>query len=152
MTKPAALVNKLSSGGVVYRQEGDRVDVALISVKDGSVWTLPKGLVDKGESLKDAALREVREETGLQCRVHREIGASSYWYYIRSDNAKCRKTVRYFLMECVGGNIREHDSEVDRVCWFSIDQAVSALTYKGDREILKKAGPIITGQRAVESK
>ncbi len=74
--KPASIVYLLSAGGVVFRKAGDAVEVALIGLRGGEVWTLPKGLVDGKEKVRKTALREVREETGLEARILREIGES----------------------------------------------------------------------------
>ena len=65
MIKPASLKRQISSGGVIYKKIDDTFHVALISVKDGKFWSLPKGLIDKGETPEMTAVREVREESGL---------------------------------------------------------------------------------------
>ena len=143
-SRPASIVYLLSAGGVVFRKAGEAVEVALIGLKGGEVWTLPKGLVDGKENVRKTALREVREETGLEARILREIGESHYWYNIRSENQKCRKTVRFFLMEYIKGGVADHDEEVDDAQWFALETARGKLTYKGDRHIMEKASAIIT--------
>lgn len=111
----------------------------MVAIKGGSVWCLPKGLIDKGEIPEKTALREVSEETGLKGRIIEKLGEITYWYYIKNDNAKCRKTVHFFLMEYESGNIADHDWEVDTVSWFPIERALHKATYKGEREIIRKA-------------
>ena len=82
--RPATIRNQVSSGGVIFRKvrEND-VEIALVAVKEGKVWSLPKGIVEKGEETSETAVREVREETGLSGKVVEKIGQITYWYYIR---------------------------------------------------------------------
>lgn len=128
-----------SAGGVVYKKEGEFVEVALVSTKRGKVWTLPKGLIGEGETPEQAALREVKEESGLTGKIVDSLGEIKYWYYHKEQNTTYRKTVHYFLMEYTSGSVKEHDWEVDEVAWFPIDMALSKVVYKGDKEILQRA-------------
>ena len=137
--RPATLVSRQSAGGVVYRKGGGAIHVALVSVRGGEIWTLPKGLVDEGESLEHTALREVREEAGVRARLVGDLGESSYWYFIKSDNVKCRKTVKYFLMEYVDGDVADHDHEVSGAEWVPLGDALGRLDYKGDRSVMHRA-------------
>lgn len=137
--KPASLKRQTSSGGVIYRGTGKDIEVALVSVKDGKFWCLPKGLVDKGETPETTAVREVREESGLCGRIIDKLGDITYWYYIQGENTKCRKTVHFYLMEYISGNTKDHDCEVDDAMWFSLDAALEKISFKGDRSILEKA-------------
>jgi 8-oxo-dGTP diphosphatase len=124
---------------VIYRKEGDAVEVVLVSVKEGRNWCLPKGLMDKGETPEVTAVREVREESGLNGRIVDSLGDITYWYYIQEENIKCRKTVHFYLMEYISGSTAQHDEEVDSAEWFPLDTALQKISYKGDREILEKA-------------
>ncbi len=137
--KPASLKRQTSSGGVIYRKADDVVEVALVSVRGGRFWCLPKGIVDKGETPELTAVREVREESGLCGRIVEKLGDITYWYYIRGENSKCRKTVHFYLMEYEGGNTSQHDFEVDEAGWFPIDEALEKVSFRGDRTILEKA-------------
>ncbi len=141
--KPAALKTQVSSGGVIFRRHDNIIEVAMISVRGGKVWCLPKGLIDKGEAPEKAAIREVAEETGLNGRIIEKLGEKTYWYYIKEENAKCRKTVHFFLMEYEGGDVSNHDWEVDNACWFSIDEALKKASYRGEKEIIEKAREIL---------
>ena len=137
--KPASLKTQVSSGGVIFRRNKDIIEIAMVSVKGGSVWCLPKGVIDKGESAEDTALREVDEETGLKGRIIEKLGKITYWYYLKEENIKCKKTVHFFLMEYESGDISNHDWEVESVSWFSIGEAVKRATYKGEKEMIERA-------------
>jgi len=137
--RPATIKTQVSSGGVIFRKNNDMVEIALVSVKDGKVWCLPKGIVDKGESPEKTAVREVSEETGLRGRIVEKLGEIKYWYYIKEGNIKCRKTVHFFLMEYEGGDVADHDWEVDSASWFQIDEALKKVNYKSEKELLEKA-------------
>jgi len=137
--RPATIKTQVSSGGVIFRKNNDMVEIALVSVKDGKVWCLPKGIVDKGESPEKTAVREVSEETGLRGRIIEKLGEIKYWYYIKEGNIKCRKTVHFFLMEYEGGDVADHDWEVDSASWFQIDEALKKVNYKSEKELLEKA-------------
>ena len=154
--RPASIKMQVSSGGVIFRKSGDdHVEIALVAVKDGKVWSLPKGIVEKGEEAAETAVREVREETGLSGRTLKKIGEISYWYYIKEDNAKCRKTVHFYLIEYLSGDTADHNWEVDRAEWFPIDEALLKLSYRGDKEIVRKAREMLsesTRQQGVNSK
>jgi 8-oxo-dGTP diphosphatase len=137
--KPAALKKQTSAGGVIFRINGSETEIALISVRGGKVWCLPKGLVDRGETPEMTAVREVREETGLTGKIAESLGEITYWYYIKGENAKCRKTVHFFLMEYVSGDTNGHDFEVDDAVWIPLHSALEKVSYKGDRSVIKRA-------------
>lgn len=144
--KPAMLKKQVSSGGVIFRRNNGFIEIALVAVKGGNVWCLPKGLIDKGEVPEKTALREVTEETGLKGKIIEKLGEITYWYYIKEENSKCRKTVHFFLIEYESGDIRDHDWEVDKVSWFVIDEALKQAKYKGEKEMIKKAKDRLSGK------
>ena len=72
---------QISAGGVAFRKQDGNVEVALISVGEANRWQLPKGLVDRGESTEEAALREVREEAGVETEMIGRIDRLEYWYF-----------------------------------------------------------------------
>ena len=139
------VVHRISSGGVVFRRAGGGYEVALIRVvrADGDAWALPKGWVEKGEDLEQTAVREVREETGLDAKVLRKLGEVTYEFYSKADRSRISKTVHLFLMEYVGGTTSEHDDEVEEVRWFPLEDALRTLTYKNEREMAEKARSLI---------
>jgi len=136
---------EISAGGVVFKKVEGRVFVVLIAVKGGKIWTLPKGLVEKGEKLEDAALREVKEETGVTGQVLGRIDKIELWFFQTENGEKVRhhKIVYYFLIKYTGGDVEEHDWEVDDVRWFEIEEAMEMASYKKDKAILKKAYEMI---------
>lgn len=143
--RPAKIKTEVSSGGVIFRKRGDKIEVALVAVKDGKVWCLPKGLIEKGEDERQTAVREVMEETGLTGKIIDKIGDISYWYFIKEENARCKKTVHFYLLEFISGDTKDHSWEVDRAGWFEIDEALSLLSYKDERNILNKAREMLYG-------
>lgn len=123
----------LAAGGVVVRDRGGGLEVLLVHRPKYDDWSFPKGKLDPGESFEQAALREVREETGLTCRIDRLLSP------IRYRDARGRaKEVRYWLMEVVSGEIgsRPADLEVDELRWISPVAAGKLLTYGRDRDLL----------------
>ncbi|MEW5744494.1 MAG: NUDIX hydrolase [Nitrospirota bacterium] len=141
--KPATIKHLRSAGGVVFRRTGTAVEVALIATRDRTVWTLPKGIIDKGEKAEVTALREIGEETGLTGRIVGSLGDKSYWFYQKNENVKYRKTVTFFLVEYVGGELAGASAEVDEARWVPLEAAVSEVAYKSDREILEKAKELL---------
>jgi len=140
-------IHRISSGGVVFRPAGAGCEAALIRVvrADGHAWTLPKGWVEKGEDLEQTAVREVREETGLDAKILRKLGEITYEFYSKADRSRVHKTVHLFLLECLGGDTADHDDEVEEVRWFPLSDAVQMLTHKNERDVLEKAIGLIQG-------
>jgi 8-oxo-dGTP pyrophosphatase MutT (NUDIX family) len=134
-----------SAGGVVFRRRGARVEVALISVGAGSRWQLPKGLVDEGESPDVAAVREAREETGLDAELIAPVEKIEYWYYATERGARVRfhKFVHFFLLRFLSGDVSDHDHEVNEARWFEIGEAVAVLAFKGERAVVERAREVI---------
>ncbi|MFQ5762180.1 MAG: NUDIX hydrolase [Candidatus Bathyarchaeia archaeon] len=145
-------VRQISSGGIVFRFQNGRPMVTLVSRLGGRVWCLPKGLVEKNETPEETAVRETKEETGLDGRLLEKIGEIQYWYYAREDRARIFKTVHFYLLQFQGGNEEFHDSEVDQVRWYPVEEASQKLTYKNERDIMGKAIPLITEKYAIPEK
>jgi 8-oxo-dGTP diphosphatase len=130
-----------SAGGVVYRRSGGETEVALISVGEQGRWQLPKGLVGRGETPSEAALREVEEETGLACEVVAELERVEYWYFSKGGARRVRfhKFVHFYLMRYVSGDVSGHDDEVNEARWVEIEEAEGMLAFKGERKALAEA-------------
>src|SRR6266853_6937529 len=128
---------ELSAGCVVYRKEGERAEVVMIQPRDRAAWSLPKGLIEQGETAERAALREAREETGLSCDIRTLIDTIQYSYIAKWETPPTRifKIVTFFLSRFTGGDPSQHDHEVDRVEWFSVTDAIDRATYPQVREI-----------------
>ncbi|HEY3067231.1 MAG TPA: NUDIX hydrolase [Methylomirabilota bacterium] len=128
---------EFSAGGLVFDEEGRVLLIRARDLRNQPVWTLPKGTLTKGETSADAALREVREETGYRCELVRELQVVTYWF--QRDGRRIKKTVRWFLMRPLE-KVSEHDSEVDEVAWVTRGEAESRLRYESDRRLLASVG------------
>ncbi len=131
-----------SSGGVVYKVEDDQLQVILIThhnLRGKMIWCLPKGSVEQGETLPETALREVREETGTNGKILEKIDYIQYWFYSRQEEMKIFKTVHFYLLEYLNGNVDDHDGEVDEARWVSLQKGLGMLTHNSERSILEKA-------------
>jgi 8-oxo-dGTP pyrophosphatase MutT (NUDIX family) len=123
-----------SAGGVVVREGECIVIVPTRRAADGSkVLALPKGHIDPGESATDAALREVREEAGVEADLVEKLEDVRYWYM--RDGRRIAKTVSYFLLAYRAGTPADHDHEVELARWMALAEAAAELTYKGDRRM-----------------
>ena len=138
----AKTIEQISAGGIVFRKLDDRIDVALIartSPRRRVIWALPKGWVEPGETIPDAALREIREETGLTGRLMDPLGQIEYSFYSPEDSARIQKTVHFFLVEYLSGDTADHDHEVDEARWWPLDTALAQMTYQSERQVMEKA-------------
>lgn len=136
----------MSAGGLVVDPTGPVPRVALISHRDRRgrvVWSLPKGHVEEGETISEAAVREVFEETGVSAEIVAELGTVSFWF--TADDRRVHKTVHHFIMQAVGGEISGESSEVLTAEWVALDQAASRLAYADERRLLTKARQMLMG-------
>jgi 8-oxo-dGTP pyrophosphatase MutT (NUDIX family) len=140
---------QVSAGGVVFRRRDDVVEVALISVGEKPRWQLPKGLVGKGESPEDAALREVREEAGVEGELVAPVETAEYWYFGGAGRGGARvrfhKFVHFYLLRYARGSPADHDHEVNEARWVEIGEAARMLAFKGERSALARARAMIEG-------
>jgi 8-oxo-dGTP pyrophosphatase MutT (NUDIX family) len=129
-----------SAGGVVVSAERERPSLVVgmrRRARDSVTWTLPKGTPHPGESTEETALREVAEETGLEVRIVEPLPSIEYAF--AQDGTRIRKTVHYFLMEPVGGDLARHDHEFEAVRWVPFDEAAGLLTFQTERDLVATA-------------
>ena len=155
----------MSAGGVVYRCVDGRIEAVLCghALDSGAMaqgqhqqkssstvdldslgedrfrWSLAKGTPDAGETMEETALREVREETGLEVGLSCSLGAIDYWFVGREPDVRFHKTVHFYLMVPLGGGIELHDPEFDVVRWFEAEKALKTLAYANEVEIMRRA-------------
>ena len=162
---PASRVNReFSSGGVVYKKEGDRVlwlvaRTAPSKLFPKAVWRLPKGWLDDAgpgipgpmasgevrateEGLRDTALREVREEGGISAKVIKKIGSTKFFYTI-PGRGNILKFVTFYLMEWEKELPEGFDGETSEVAWLPYEEAVKTLSFSREKEVLKKAKDLL---------
>lgn len=135
---------EVSAGGLISRHNADgSVSVVLVKPAGRTTWVLPKGHLEAGETIVGAAMREAREETGLEVQVIEPLGDTSYVYSWRDRPrgpiTRISKRVHFFLMKSVGGDTNQHDGEIDQVLWLSLDEALRRASHRGERELIAKA-------------
>jgi 8-oxo-dGTP pyrophosphatase MutT (NUDIX family) len=136
--------HEISAGGVVYRREDEAVEVALAArrTRRGELaWGLPKGAIEVDEAPEDAAVREVLEETGLEAEIEADLGTIRYFYVW--EGVRVRKQVRFFLMRATGGDVSQHDHEMEEVRWFPLRTARRRAAYRGERDVLERAADLL---------
>jgi 8-oxo-dGTP pyrophosphatase MutT (NUDIX family) len=134
----------VSAGGVVYRHGDDGVEIVLAArrTRRGDLaWGLAKGGIEANESAEEAAVREVREETGIEAEIEASLGETRYFYVW--ENVRIRKTVHFFLMRATGGDPADRDDEMEDVQWFPLERSLKRAAYRGEREVLGRAAELL---------
>lgn len=134
---------EFSAGGIVYKRESNKLFFLLAKHSQHKGWVFPKGLIDrdKKESKEEAAIREVKEETGADGEIEFALEPITFWYAWGGEKRK--KTVYYFVMRYIGGDISEHDFEMEEVEWIEKDKVSERLAFKGEKDLFEKALPEI---------
>jgi 8-oxo-dGTP diphosphatase len=132
-----------SAGGVVYRKSKGSLEFLVVQHSGHHRWVLPKGWVDPGETKEQAAIREVREEAGVEVEIGDYLGETTVFYTSSDPPAggeKVRKTSHFFLMKHKSGDPgKKHGWEIEDTTWLLAEEAIKKLDYPGEKEILKKA-------------
>lgn len=139
----------VSAGGVVYRREQGDLFIALCGRTRSRTWALPKGTPDAGETIEETALREVREETGLEVEIEAPLGEIEYWF--ARPPQRIHKRVHFYLMGERGGRFEDHDPEFDVVEWFSAADALDSLTYPTEAEVVRRALLVLVPAAAADA-
>ena len=137
-------VRETSAGGVIYRDDHEQIEIALIHVRKR--WGLPKGHVEKGERIEQTAVREVREETGLQGQAEKKLGSISYTYRAKKKSGepiRISKRVYFFLLKYLEGDVQGHDHEVDEARWFPIKEALETLAFATEKKMVRRGLNVI---------
>ena len=136
---------QVSAGGVVFRGEKDRLEVVIVSVGGRNRWQLPKGLVDAGEKPEITAVREAREEAGIDSEVVQHLETIEYWFAGLDGGERVRfhKHVHFYLLRYLAGDTRDHDWEVNEARWVPIDDATRQLTFDSERRVTERARELL---------
>lgn len=143
---PLPTVTQVSAGGVAFRINNlGQVETAIILVAPHLRWQLPKGAINQGEEVEEAARREVSEEAGIDTKLICLLDRIEYWFYASRGGQRTRfhKYVHFFLMQYLSGNVEDHDHEVEEARWAEIDEAIGMLAFESERKIMLKAKSII---------
>jgi 8-oxo-dGTP pyrophosphatase MutT (NUDIX family) len=137
-----------SAGGVVHRTVDGRPQVLLVHRRSPRLWALPKGTPDSGETIEETALRETREETGLEVVIERPLRSIRY-FFVRGST-RFHKTVHFFLMRPVGGALEDHDAEFDEVRWTDLEEGLAILNHATERSVVEEAARALAGEASHE--
>jgi 8-oxo-dGTP pyrophosphatase MutT (NUDIX family) len=138
---------EISAGCVIFRRSASGLEIALTRPKGRDAWVLPKGLLEPDEGSEAAALREAREETGLEGRILAKIDTIKYTYTAGwlSPPERVFKIVTFFLMECTGGDTSKHDCEVEAVLWAPVDEAARLASHSSEKKLIRQAKSMLQG-------
>ncbi len=133
--KQPGKVPVMAAGGIVVREQAPQPLIGIVRLRKNKSWVLPKGKLKPGESARDAARREVLEETGHHVSVHEFLGAMT-----QSRDGR-HKVVQFWRMSAVGGPVRALMDDVRAVKWLPLEQAVKTLTHAHEQAFLTHVGP-----------
>jgi 8-oxo-dGTP pyrophosphatase MutT (NUDIX family) len=138
-------LDQVSAGGVAFRWRDSEPEMVIVSVKPKMRWQLPKGIVDPGESPEVTAVREVREEGGVETDRLGLIETIEYWYRsVRGGKpVRYHKFVHFYLLEYRAGDVSDHDHEIEEARWVRFEEAIEMLEFKGEREVAEKAREMV---------
>lgn len=134
---------EFSAGGIVYKKNGGN-KILVAKHSQHHAWVFPKGLIgdkQKGEKKEETAVREVKEETGIDAEIEKELTPVEYWY--QWEGEKRKKTVYYYIMKFVGGDTKDHDHEMEEVEWIDYNDVSNRLSYPSDKKVWEEAKKLI---------
>ena len=139
-------MDQVSAGGVAFRWQGSEPEMAIVSVKPRLRWQLPKGIVDPKETPEITAVREVREEAGIETELLSLIETIEYWYRATKYGKPVRyhKFVHFYLLQYRSGDVPDHDHEIEEARWVRFEEAIEMLAFEGERRVAQKARQMIT--------
>ena len=137
-----------SAGGIVFREEDGRIAVLVTQSSAHDGWIFPKGHLEQGETSSDAAVREVKEETGVDARIVERVGTIRYAF--RARGRQIAKTALFYLMEYVGGKTSDESPEVHAVIWVPRGQVAETLSFANEAGLWARAQGLLE-QRLVRS-
>lgn len=132
---------EFSAGGVVFKKDVEKILVVIYKPESRDTWQLPKGWIDEGETSQEAAVREVREEAGVEAEIIQKIDTIKFFF--NWEGQKILKTVTFYLMRYLSGNVEDHGWEAENAEWVEIDEAQGRLTFTSEKEIVGKAKELI---------
>ena len=131
-------VDETSAGGLVVDIETGRAAViGRLDRRGRLLWSLPKGHIENGETVEQAAVREVAEETGINSAVVASLGSIDYWFV--AEDRRVHKTVHHFLLRALGGELSDADLEVTEVAWVPLADLPARLAYADERRLVRRA-------------
>ncbi|MGH3828333.1 MAG: NUDIX hydrolase [Pseudonocardiaceae bacterium] len=131
-------VAETSAGGlVVDTATGRAAVIGRLDRRGRLLWSLPKGHVEQGETVEQAAVREVAEETGIDSAIVAELGSIDFWFV--AEGRRVHKTVHHFLLRAVGGELSDDDHEVGEVAWVPLADLPARLAYPDERRLVQRA-------------
>jgi len=135
---------EFSAGGIVFKKEKGKAYILVSQHSGHHGWVFPKGRIGdhvENEGRKETALREVKEEVGVEGKILKPLKPVTYFY--KWEGKSIKKTVYYFLMEYVSGDIKDHDWEMEQVEWLPIEEVEKRLTYISDKKVWRKAAKLL---------
>jgi len=140
-------VHETSAGGLVIdgidkpRDEQMAALIGRVDRRGRTLWSLPKGHIEQGETAEQTAIREVAEETGIHAHVLTALGSIDYWFV--TEDRRVHKTVHHYLMRFSGGELCDADVEVSEVAWVPVAELPRRLAYADERRLARLAHELI---------
>ncbi|TSA51510.1 MAG: NUDIX domain-containing protein [Actinobacteria bacterium] len=139
--KPRRRNEEISAGGLVIDPSGALgLLIGRHDKRGRTLWSLPKGHIESGETPEDAALREVAEETGIESVITRSLGVIDFWFM--AEGKRIHKTVHHYLFRMTGGTLAPQQIEVDEVAWFPLEEVCKRLAYSDERKLIASFGDL----------